>query len=214
MASVPWLTRSLRLHPAESSQVRVWAFPLRLSASAPRTDVHRHPPPPNNSFKPTPCRGIGRVLCATLAHVRRPATGRLNSGVRPQEKNYMKSFFIGCFGALIVLVAAAVINSQYSNYIASSETSRWLAEVTPTTDAISANITRLKATAGSGIGVKKPIFPKKTSLIKITDHGIILLKGGSDGQFIALVPELSNGDIKWHCIGGSSHATRGCRHKL
>ena len=38
---------------------------------------------PNNSFKPTPCRGVGRVLCATLARVRRPATGRLNSGVRP-----------------------------------------------------------------------------------------------------------------------------------
>ena len=37
---------------------------------------------PNNSFKPTPCRGIGHVLYATLAHVRRPDTGRLNSGVR------------------------------------------------------------------------------------------------------------------------------------
>ena len=37
---------------------------------------------PNNSFKPTPCRGGGHVLCATLARVRRPATGRLNSGVR------------------------------------------------------------------------------------------------------------------------------------
>jgi hypothetical protein len=36
---------------------------------------------PNNSFKPTPHRGVGHVLCATLTHVRRPATGRLNSGV-------------------------------------------------------------------------------------------------------------------------------------
>jgi hypothetical protein len=40
---------------------------------------------PNNSFKPTPCRGVSRVLCATLARVRRPATGRLNSGVRPHR---------------------------------------------------------------------------------------------------------------------------------
>jgi hypothetical protein len=38
--------------------------------------------PPNKSFKPTPCRGGSHVLCATLARVRRPATGRLNSGVR------------------------------------------------------------------------------------------------------------------------------------
>jgi hypothetical protein len=43
--------------------------------------------PSNNSFKPTPCRGVGRVLCATLARTRRPATGRLNSGVRPQTNN-------------------------------------------------------------------------------------------------------------------------------
>ena len=81
-ASVPRLTRSLRLDPAERSRVRVRAFPLRLSASASGLGSHRHPPPPNNSFKPTPCRGVGHVLYATLAHVRRPATGRLNSGVR------------------------------------------------------------------------------------------------------------------------------------
>jgi hypothetical protein len=37
----------------------------------------------NNSFKPPLCRGIGRVLFATLAHDRRPAMGLLNSGVRP-----------------------------------------------------------------------------------------------------------------------------------
>ena len=40
---------------------------------------------PNNSFKPTRCRGIGHVLYATLAHVRRPVTGRLNSSVRPMR---------------------------------------------------------------------------------------------------------------------------------
>ena len=41
--------------------------------------------PPNKSFKPTPCRGSSHVLYATLARVRRPATGRLNSGVRRQK---------------------------------------------------------------------------------------------------------------------------------
>ena len=81
--SAPLLTLSLLTGSAESSRVRVLAFPLRLSASTPGSGSHRHPPPPNNSFKPTPCRGVGHVLYATLAHVRRPATGRLNSGVRP-----------------------------------------------------------------------------------------------------------------------------------
>ena len=63
---VPRLTRSLRRHPAESSRVRVRAFPLRFSASASGLGSHRHPPPPNNSFKPTPCRGVGHVLTLRL----------------------------------------------------------------------------------------------------------------------------------------------------
>ncbi len=83
--SVPLLILSLLTGPAEISWVRVRAFSLRFSASAPGLGSHRHPPPPNNSFKPTPCRGIGCVLYATLARIRRPATGRLNSGVRRQK---------------------------------------------------------------------------------------------------------------------------------
>ena len=87
----PQLTQPLRLHPAESSWVRVRAFPLRLSASSLGSGLYRHPPPPNNSFKPTPCRGVGHVLYATLAHVRRPATGRLNSGVIRQRVSFPRS---------------------------------------------------------------------------------------------------------------------------
>ena len=88
MVSFPQLTRLLRLRPAESSRVRVRALPLRLSASSLGLGLYRHPPPPNNSFKPTPCRGVGHVLYATLAHVRRPATGRLNSSVSSQGEKY------------------------------------------------------------------------------------------------------------------------------
>ena len=73
--------------------MRVRVFPLRLSASASGSDLHRRPPPPNNSFKPTPCRGVGCVLYATLARIRRPATGRLNSGV-------MRGLAAGCAGSL------------------------------------------------------------------------------------------------------------------
>ena len=87
------LTQSLRLHPAESSQVRVQAFSLRFSASPLGLGAHRRPPPPNNSFKPTPCRGVSRVLCATLARVRHPATGRLNSGVRRQKNIRFQALF-------------------------------------------------------------------------------------------------------------------------
>ena len=117
--SVPRLTRSLRRHLAESSRVRVGAFPLRLSASASGSDLHRRPPPPNNSFKPTPCRGVGRGLYATLAHVRRPATGRLNSGVRRQKNIRFQPRF-SCsaapltFAPLPSLAAALVVFSNHA----------------------------------------------------------------------------------------------------
>ena len=71
-SAFPQLTRLLRLHPAESSRVRVRAFPLRLSASAPGSGLRQHSPPPNKSFKPTPHRGINSVLCATLHAVAAP----------------------------------------------------------------------------------------------------------------------------------------------
>jgi hypothetical protein len=49
---------------------------------------------PNNSFKPTSHRGVGHVLCATLARVRRSATGRLNSGVSAHMDTMQKIVFI------------------------------------------------------------------------------------------------------------------------
>ena len=66
----------------ESSQGALGPHRFGFSDALAGLMSRRHPPPPNNSFKPTPCRGVGHALYATLARVRRPATGRLNSGVR------------------------------------------------------------------------------------------------------------------------------------
>ena len=77
----PQLTQSLRLHPADSLRVRVGAFPLRLSASAAGFGLYRHPSPPNNSFKPTPHRGVNSVLCATLHAVAAPPRGGLTQAL-------------------------------------------------------------------------------------------------------------------------------------
>jgi hypothetical protein len=66
--------------------------------------------PPNKSFKPTPCRGGGHVPCATLAHVRRPATGRLNSGVRHMEKVFLRLLEL-----LLLAIACAFLIPPYSS---------------------------------------------------------------------------------------------------
>ena len=57
--------------------MRVLAFPLLFSANVPRFRFYRHPPPPNNSFKPTPHRGVNSVLYATLHAVATPPWGGL-----------------------------------------------------------------------------------------------------------------------------------------
>ena len=119
---VPRLKRSLRRHPAESSWVRVRAFPLRLSASASGPGSHRHPPPPNNSFKPTQCRGVSHVLCATLARVCRPATGRLNSSVRRQ-----KSVWCSCFQMLTFPASVDTALRSDCRHVVSSVKSVWRA---------------------------------------------------------------------------------------
>ncbi len=63
----------------------------------------------NNSFKPTPHRGVGHVLYATLARVRRPAAGRLNSGVR-RQKSFVCSVVVASAipGSVVVLVGMLV----------------------------------------------------------------------------------------------------------
>lgn len=123
----------------------------------------------------------------------------------------MKCFVKGMAGALLVLIAAAIIAPQYSNYVASSQTSIWLIEIEPTTEAITSNILRLQTVSGSGVGIPRPVISHYTpSLIEVTDSGTVFLKGGSDGQFVALVPAFSNGVVTWRCIGGSAHATLRC----
>jgi hypothetical protein len=77
----PLLMLSFLTGPAESSRVRARAFPLRLSASSLASVFNRHPPPPNNSFKPTPHRGVNSVLYATLHAVATPLRGGLTQAL-------------------------------------------------------------------------------------------------------------------------------------
>ena len=110
--------RLLRTRPGKFAG-RARASPLLLSEASAGLMYRRHPPPPNNSFKPTPCRGIGHVLYATLARVRCPATGRLNSGVRRQKNIRFQPRFAYSAASLILapspsLAAALVVFSNHA----------------------------------------------------------------------------------------------------
>ena len=111
--------RSLRIRPAEASRGALRRLVFGLSVSAPGASPAPASFPPNKSFKPTPCRGVGHVLYATLARVRCPATGRLNSGVRRQKNIRFQPQF-SCpaapliFAPLPPLAAVLVVSSHHA----------------------------------------------------------------------------------------------------
>ena len=111
VVSLPRMTRSLRLHPAESSRVRARAFPLRLSVSLPRFGLRRHPPPPNKSFKPTPHRGINSVLCATLHAVAAPLRGGLTPALGCMNQD--NDQFIYITWAIQATIALVILSGLY-----------------------------------------------------------------------------------------------------
>ena len=128
---------------------------------------------PNNSFKPTPCRGVGHVLYATLAHVRRPATGRLNSGVRRQ-----KSVWLLFFPMLIFPASVGVALRSVRQRVASSVKCVWRAHTS--------NALRWPASE-TVIGVVS--FPATGTVASVTSSGnFTSARPGSPASISAILP--------------------------
>lgn len=119
----------------------------------------------------------------------------------------MKCFFIGMAGALLLLFTAAVLTPLYSDYRARSETNSWLAQVKPVQAIIEESAMRNRTLHDAAIGIDSGTLSiAGTDLFEITSTGTIILRGGSDGQVIILVPALQGGRLIWRCIGGSTTA--------
>lgn len=119
----------------------------------------------------------------------------------------MPCFFKGALGALAVLLLAAIIVPQYSDYRSAAETSLWMAKMEPVKMMIEENAIRLKTLNGAGKHIDKaPYAPANATFFEIRDSGEILLRGGRDGQFVMLTPMLSDGTVTWRCLGGSKQA--------
>jgi hypothetical protein len=102
-SAFPRLTQSLRLHLAESSGVRVRAFPLLFSASMWGLGAYQHPPPPNNSFKPTPHRGVNSVLYATLHAVATPPRGGLTQALGQEDMSTLNLWRASIVSAILAV---------------------------------------------------------------------------------------------------------------
>ena len=123
----------------------------------------------------------------------------------------MKSLLLGFFGGVLGVIAVLVVASQYSDYVASSQTSSWLNEIQPYTERVSERIRRNGGVRDAGIGMISPALtvyaPKFAS---IRQDGVILLQGGDAGQTVALIPSYADGRVTWHCVGGSKRHALSC----
>jgi Tfp pilus assembly major pilin PilA len=127
----------------------------------------------------------------------------------------MKCFLKGLGGALFVLIGAALVIPQYSDYTARAQTSAWLAQIREIQSVIEQNAVKQKSLLGAGRGIDTKTFQAVgIELFEITESSMVILRGGAEGQVIVLIPSLSEDRVVWRCIGGSAHAVPSvCRNE-
>ncbi|NHZ81032.1 hypothetical protein F2P44_17385 [Massilia sp. CCM 8695] len=72
--------------------------------------------------------------------------------------------------------------------------------------AIEGDAVKPKSFAGMAKHLANPaMMPNKLTAFEISEAGVIIAKGGRDGQMIVLSPSLLDGKIQWRCIGAPDH---------
>jgi hypothetical protein len=106
-----------------------------------------------------------------------------------------KAFLAGFMGALLALVLAAVVMTQYTEARSRSESAGWLVELQPVQQMVEAGLRQgnLAAARSQLAGSQR----------RLGDDGSIVLQGGRHGQQIYVYPERQGAGFVWHCLGGS-----------
>ena len=119
----------------------------------------------------------------------------------------MKLFLLGLIGSLLLIVVAALVVSQYSDYRARAETDGWLAQIKPIQVIIEKNAIQQKSLMNAGKNVNKETLQNlDVNFFEITETSILILRGGREGQIIILIPSLTAEQVTWRCIGGPAQA--------
>lgn len=118
----------------------------------------------------------------------------------------MKSVLLGFVGALAAITVTFIGYAQYGDYRSAAETGEWLVLAAPLKGQVEEAIAKQGGLAGFKVPV--PIVTSKGQSLEtmILESGAILLRGGSDGQMVVLVPTRTGSSIAWRCIGGSGRA--------
>lgn len=115
-----------------------------------------------------------------------------------------KAFLAGFVGALLALVLAAVVMSQYTEARAKSESAGWLIELRPVQQLVEAGLREGNLAAARSQLAGLPFEPGVVAQRRLGDDGSIVLQGGRHGQQIYVYPERQGAGFVWRCLGGSA----------
>lgn len=119
----------------------------------------------------------------------------------------MKFFLMGLAGAITAMAGFLFFYSHYSDYRARGETSDWLVQLQTVQDAIAREAIKKGSLVNIGLAVDAGAFHNSSVTgFMILDGGSIVVRGGSEGQVVLLVPSLRGAAVTWRCIGGSVQA--------
>jgi Tfp pilus assembly major pilin PilA len=110
---------------------------------------------------------------------------------------------LGASGALLVLVAAAVIVPQYADYTARASAAGALNDLRELQERVAARALSSQSLSGSGVGISQSPPPSLREITVLAD-GVVVAVASRFGQVIVLVPSYSNGSVSWRCMAGSA----------
>lgn len=117
----------------------------------------------------------------------------------------LRCLFAGALGAVLVLIAAAVLIPAYGDYRGRATLTEAMSELDSYRFDISERATTLGKTEGSGTGIV--VSPGDMArlgfdYVRIFSDGTIAARHGKYHQVIIWEPTISSGEVSWRCLAG------------
>lgn len=127
----------------------------------------------------------------------------------------LRCFFAGAMGAILVLIAAAVLIPAYGDYRGRAALTAAMSELDSYRHDISERAATLGKTEASGVGIV--VSPGDMArlgfdYVRIFADGTIVARHGKYHQVVIWEPAISSGEVSWRCLAGPRKSVPGwCR---
>ncbi len=115
----------------------------------------------------------------------------------------LKCFFTGMLGAVLVLLAAAVLVPVYGDFAGRAALSESLAGLATYREKIARMASRRGSIEGSGVGVLIEDLPGLSlDYARVFPDGTLVIRHAGYHQVVVWEPSIAAGQVSWKCIGG------------